>query len=231
MASCSLAIVGDGAVGKSSIISSFQTNGFQLSNHPNNKHVYKQTIGFDVYEKKLRIRDIDINLFVWDIGGQSIHSKNLDKYLSSATAIFLVYDVTNTESYLNLDDWYRNVKKYAKGAQSIYLIGNKIDLLNLRQVTDEQHQAFIRKMDLQGGMFLSAKTGDNVVKTFYQIAAEASGVRLTDGELATYNKVLTAYIQTSDDSAEGRTAFADDIEREDLEAERKKKEQCNCIIS
>ena len=67
---CSLAIVGDGSVGKSSIIEAFRSEGFIP--------VYKQTIGIDFYEKKLRIRgDIYASMRVWDIGGQSIHSKNL----------------------------------------------------------------------------------------------------------------------------------------------------------
>ena len=69
----SLAIVGDGSVGKSSIIEVFRNDGFEL--------IYKQTIGIDFYEKKLRIRgDIYVSLRVWDIGGQSINSKNLKVY-------------------------------------------------------------------------------------------------------------------------------------------------------
>ena len=37
-----------------------------------------------------------------------------------------------------------------------------------------------------GGMFVSAKTGENVVKTFYKVAGEALGVRLT-GQIFTFS--------------------------------------------
>jgi small GTP-binding protein len=221
--SCSLAIVGDGSVGKSSIVESFRTNGF-LSK-------YKQTIGFDVYEKKLTIRDdINVTLYVWDIGGQSIHSKNLDKYLGTADAIFIVYDVTNEESFLNVEDWLRNVRKYSK-AKFIYLVGNKVDLLSLRQVSEDDQKKFVEQKNLAGGLFLSARTGDNVVKSFYRIAGESVGIKLTQHELAAFDKVLTAIIQTSNDSTEGRTSMADEIEAEDLAAEKRKHDQCACIIA
>ena len=99
---CSLCILGDGSVGKSSMIAAFRTDGFTP--------VYKQTIGVDFFEKQLRIRDnVSISLRIWDVGGQSINSKNLNTYLASSDVVFLVYDVTNTESYANLDDWLRKV--------------------------------------------------------------------------------------------------------------------------
>ena len=118
--SCTLAVIGDGAVGKSSIIAAFKNDGFG--------RVYKQTIGVDFYEKLLQIRgDKYVSLRVWDIGGQSISSKNLEKYMSGSQIFFLVYDVTNPESFANLDDWLSMVVKYSKAA-FIYLIGNKVSI-------------------------------------------------------------------------------------------------------
>jgi len=105
--SCTLAIIGDVSVGKSTIVSAFRTNGFQS--------VYKQTIGCDFHEKQLTIRaNHVVSLRVWDIGGQSIHSKNLRTYLETTNAIMLVYDVTNSESFANLDDWLTKKKRIEK---------------------------------------------------------------------------------------------------------------------
>lgn len=230
----SLAVIGDGSVGKSSIISAFCTEGFIK--------VYKQTIGIDFHEKTLKIRgDIHVSLRVWDIGGQSINSKNLGQYLAPANAIFMMYDVTNPESFLNLEDWLINVRKYSK-ASHIYIVGNKIDMIDIRQVKEEQHDKFIEENNLHGGLFMSAKTGENVVKTFYRIAAELVGIELSGYELAFYDKVLTAHvvIGNKDDSRVGaignddRTAWADQIEAEDAALEAKKitdAASCQCIIS
>lgn len=213
---CSLAVIGDGSVGKSSIIAAFKSDGFMS--------VYKQTIGCDFFEKNLELRkETFVSLRVWDIGGQSINSNNLSKYLGSSDVVFVVYDVTNPDSFNNIDDWLGAVKKHSK-SKLVFLIGNKIDLINLRQVTERQHDKCIRDNDLAGGFFISAKTGDNLVKAFYKVAAEGVGEHLSPSELAYHDKVVKAHVVLSadNDKDEGRTAFADEIERLDAEAERKK---------
>lgn len=226
----SVSIVGDGSTGKSSIINAFKTEGFLP--------VYKQTIGIEFYEKCLQIRgDLTVYLRIWDVGGQSINSKNLEKYVSNSNVVFLVYDVTNAESFQNMDDWLQTVRKHAKSKpQKLYLVGNKIDLYNLRVVTEKQHDAFVRDNKLAGGLFVSARTGENVVRTFNQVAAELLGVHLTPQELAYFDKVLKVYVAPSNDAIEGRTSMAEEIEAEDRaleEAKKRAEEQggCRCSIS
>lgn len=171
-----MAIIGDGSVGKSAVINAFKSEGF-LS-------VYKQTVGFEVYEKKLRLReDTLVSLQLWDIGGQSINSKNLEKYLSSAKAVFIVYDTTNRESFMNVDDWLAITRRWAKPETLVYLVGNKVDLIALRQVSQSQHEDYVAQNDLKSGFFFSAKTGENVLRSFYKAAGESIGVRLTAQEL------------------------------------------------
>ena len=224
--SCSLAIVGDGSVGKSSIINAFKTEGFASA--------YKQTIGCDFYEKSLSVRNRNISLKVWDIGGQSILSKNIGQYLGSSNAIFLVYDVTNMDSFINLDDWLRIVRKHSKQSNSVrlYIVGNKIDLIPLRLVTKPQHDEFVVRNNLSGGLFMSAKSGENVIRAFYQVVSEVCGLKLTSFELAFHDKILGVHIGKLDENNDGRTSFADDIEAEDMAAEaRKKNGDCKCLCS
>ena len=215
-----LAIIGDGAVGKSSLINAFKSSGFAKT--------YKQTVGIDFYEKTLKLRNdtVTISLKVWDIGGQSLNSKNLQSYLATSQIIFIVYDITSIESFNNLNDWLANVRKYCSDTYlniHIYIVGNKIDLAGLRQVTADQHDAFISSNILKGGLFMSAKTGENVVKAFYAIAGEAVGIKLSAYELSFHDKVLTAYVQKESGEDEERTAFADEIEKEDRRLEEIKR--------
>ena len=224
---CSLALIGDGSVGKSTIINAFCSDGFQK--------VYKQTIGCDFFEKQIEPRANHlVSLRVWDIGGQSIHSKNLQSYLQHANAIMLVYDITSHESFQNLSDWLIQLRKYNQ-TEYVYVIGNKADLISMRQVSVNQHDQFIIENKLKGGNYCSAKTGENIVKMFYSVAGEIIGIKLTDYELAFHDKVLKAHVQTSHEQQEIRNAWADDIEKEDLEAERRKQQSeqnggC-CIIT
>jgi len=222
-ASFSLAICGDGSVGKSSITQSMKNGGFSP--------IYRQTLGIDFYEKVFKLRgDRLVTLRVWDVGGQSISSNSLPKYLSGADAIFLVYDVTNAESYGNLDDWLDAARCHSK-ARFIYLVGNKIDLISSRQVSESQHFSFITQNSMAGGIFLSAKSGENLIKSFYKVAGELTGTPLSASELESYDQVLNVAVTLSGDD-EGRTAFADQIEAEDLAAmQRANQGGCNCAIS
>lgn len=220
---CSLALVGDGSVGKSTIINAFCSDGFQ--------RVYKQTIGCDFFEKQLEVRKSHfVSLRVWDIGGQSIFSKNLRSYLEHANSVLLVYDVTNLESFHNLQDWLSQLRKF-NDTEYVYLLGNKADLISLRQVTQNQHDNFVIENKLKGSCFCSAKTGENVVKMFYKIAGEIIGIKLTEYELAFHDKVLKAHVEAHAD--EVRNDWAADIEKEDMEAERRKQaaENACCSIS
>ena len=58
-----LILLGNGATGKSSIIARLVESGFQRT--------YKQTVGLDFLEKTLPVRDHNICLQLWDIGGES----------------------------------------------------------------------------------------------------------------------------------------------------------------
>jgi Ras-related protein Rab-28 len=224
--SCSIVLVGDGSVGKSTIINAFRTDGFQP--------IYKQTIGCDFYEKQLIVRTTEkISLRVWDIGGQSISSKNLASYVQHADGILFVYDITNRDSFQNLNDWVDRIKVFNQ-TKNFYLIGNKYDLTSLRQVSEKDHDKFIVENNFKDSCFCSAKTGENVLKMFYRFAAEITGIPLSQYELAFYDKVLKAHVTKPNDQDEIRNAWADEIEKEDQELERKKNEKnagCTCLIS
>mmetsp|Transcript_6931 Transcript_6931/g.21868 ORF Transcript_6931/g.21868 Transcript_6931/m.21868 type:complete len:140 (-) Transcript_6931:768-1187(-) len=97
-------LLGDGAVGKTSIATRFAHNEFAKR--------YKQTIGLDFFIKHLVLPgDIRVAMQIWDIGGQSIGSKMIDNYLCGAQAVLLCYDITNYESFANLEDWHHLVSR------------------------------------------------------------------------------------------------------------------------
>jgi Ras-related protein Rab-28 len=71
----------------------------------------------------------EIALQIWDIGGQSIGSKMVTNYIAGAHAVLLCYDITNYESFANLEDWYRLVvtafEKQQMPLPFTALVGNK----------------------------------------------------------------------------------------------------------
>ena len=111
----------------------------------------------------------------------------------------------------------------------MHLVGNKIDLIHLRKVSEDMHERFIYENKLTGGFTMSAQSGDNVLKTFYKVAAESAGIKLSAYELAFQDKCLTASVVDYDDSAE--TDVAAQIAAEDAAAMAKAQDKgCVCSV-
>jgi Ras-related protein Rab-28 len=181
-------LLGDGAVGKTSIATVYTQGEFGRQ--------YKQTIGLDFFLKRVTLPgDIEVTLQVWDIGGQSIGSSMLGNYIYGAHAVVLCYDITNYQSFLDLEDWFRLVHKTFghRPLPYVALVGNKTDISHLRTVKLSKHQSFAALNDF-ASFFVSARTGDNVTATFYRIAADLAHITLKKPDLMVRQDVVKAVV-------------------------------------
>ncbi|XP_073897029.1 ras-related protein Rab-28 isoform X3 [Macaca fascicularis] len=116
-----IVVLGDGASGKTSLATCFAQETFGKR--------YKQTIGLDFFLRRITLPgNLNVTLQIWDIGGQTIGGKMLDKYIYGAQGVLLVYDITNYQSFENLEDWYTVVKKVSEESETqplVALVGNK----------------------------------------------------------------------------------------------------------
>ncbi|XP_069782102.1 ras-related protein Rab-28 isoform X4 [Narcine bancroftii] len=138
--------------------------------------------------------NLNVTLQVWDIGGQTIGGKMLDKYIYGAQGILLVYDITNYQSFENIEDWYAVVKKVNDESEQqpmVALVGNKIDLEHMRTVKTEKHQRFCQENNISGH-FVSAKTGDSVFLCFQRFAADIIGIKLNKAEIEQSQHIVRA---------------------------------------
>ena len=187
-----ICLVGDGSSGKTSIVHQYCQEHFGQA--------YLQTVGLDFYMKRLVLPgDVHITLKLWDIGGQSLGSKMVRTYIDGCAAICLVYDVTNRDSFDNLDDWHRLVerhyddKKDKEKSPKLALIGNKIDMAHLRTVPSTEHNAWAQSHNCVP-FFASAKTGHNLNAVFREVVARVTGIQVTPDELEHFEPVITATI-------------------------------------
>ncbi|XP_067103689.1 ras-related protein Rab-28 isoform X2 [Osmerus mordax] len=182
-----IVVIGDGASGKTSLATRFAQEAFGKQ--------YKQTIGLDFFLKRITLPgNLNVTLQVWDIGGQTLGGKMLDKYVYGAQGVLLVYDITNYQSFENLEDWYSMVKKANEEADAqpvVSLVGNKIDLEHMRTVKADKHQRFCQENGLIS-QFVSAKTGDSVFLCFQRVAAEILGVKLNKAEIEQSQRIVKA---------------------------------------
>ncbi|XP_053757663.1 ras-related protein Rab-28 isoform X3 [Panthera pardus] len=173
-----IVVLGDGTSGKTSLATCFAQETFGKQ--------YKQTIGLDFFLRRITLPgNLNVTLQVWDIGGQTIGGKMLDKYIYGAQGILLVYDITNYQSFENLEDWYSVVKKVSEESETqplVALVGNKIDLEHMRTVKPDKHLRFCQENGFSSH-FVSAKTGDSVFLCFQKVAAEILGIKLNKAEI------------------------------------------------
>ena len=125
-------IIGDSGVGKSNILSRYLHNEF--------KEVTKSTVGVEFGSKKLNVNGTNIKLQIWDTAGQERYRSITSAYYKGSKGCFIVYDITSTQTYDNIQKWYEEIKKTSGKGISIILVGNKCDLENERKVTVEMGQ-------------------------------------------------------------------------------------------
>mmetsp|Transcript_84126 Transcript_84126/g.187809 ORF Transcript_84126/g.187809 Transcript_84126/m.187809 type:complete len:233 (-) Transcript_84126:86-784(-) len=179
-------LLGDGAVGKTSLAMRFCEDHFAKR--------YKQTIGLDFFVKRVTLPgDVHVCMQIWDIGGQSIGGKMVSNYIHGSHAVVLCYDITNYQSFQHLEDWLYLVQRTFDKQTTPYLalMANKQDLAHIRAVKNEKHNQFAEENDLYS-YFVSARTADQVQLSFYRIAADLAGVTLTKPEMEVAQKPTKA---------------------------------------
>ncbi|XP_015278659.1 PREDICTED: ras-related protein Rab-18-B-like [Gekko japonicus] len=115
-----LLLVGDSAVGKSSLLLRFTEDQFEPCLDP--------TIGVDFKVKKMVVGDLPLQLAIWDTAGQERFRTLTPSYYRGAQGVILVYDVTRRETFVGLESWLRELEMYTTKQNVVkMLVGNKID--------------------------------------------------------------------------------------------------------
>jgi len=159
-----LILGGDGAVGKTSLVHRFVENSFQTD--------YKATIGTSIMKKECDFKDLEssVRFVIWDLAGQTQFRRVRKSYLSNAEAGILVYDVTRHRTYEKIHKWFEEIKEVTPKI-SLILVGNKIDLVDQREVSREEGEELANELGVSY-IETSAKTGENIDEAFRMLALE-----------------------------------------------------------
>src|SRR6266540_2816583 len=160
-------LVGEGAVGKTSLIRRFIHDQFDDR--------YISTLGAKVSKKELTVKnpkadgEIAIDMTIWDIMGEKSFRELLkEAYFHGAQGILAVCDITRKDTLHELNDWIAAVNRVT-GNIPVQFLANKADLKDqakvsegdIREVADSHKSPYL---------FTSAKTGDNVEAGFVKLA-------------------------------------------------------------
>ena len=159
-----ITVIGDGRVGKTSLISKYTLGAFDTD--------YVETIGaqFSKYDKE--IDGDNIRLLFWDIAGQDSFDFLRPSFYRESDAAIIVFSLEEnqlgTRSFNNISNWHREVKQFC-GDIPILLFANKVDLIDEDKTKNSEIEQIKNKYKFLDYYITSAKTGHGVHIAFNTI--------------------------------------------------------------
>lgn len=162
-----ISVIGDGGVGKTSLIKKFTQNTFSED--------YVKTIGAQFSKLSKIINEDIINLIFWDIAGQNDLTFLRPSFYRDSKAAIIVYSLEKNdlgrESLENIPKWLDDIQKFC-GTIPITIFANKVDLVKENLIKQEGIREVMKDYKFLGFYITSAKTGQGVSIAFENIINE-----------------------------------------------------------
>ena len=155
-------VIGDSGVGKSSLTNNAVKNTFD--------EAYNATVGFEFFTFNVKMFNKVIKLQIWDTCGQELYRSLITNFYRNSSLAIMVYSINSKETFENIEMWLRELRTHSNPDAKVFLIGNKVDLYDQREVKEEEGEAFKRDNKIDIFMESSAKTGLNAQNIFLKAA-------------------------------------------------------------
>ena len=160
-------VIGDGGVGKTSLIQKFTQGKFQTD--------YIKTIGAQLTHYETEIDGYRIELLFWDIAGQDNFHFLRPSFYRSSKAVIIVYSLEENNlgerSFEHITSWYEDVKEFC-GEIPAVIFANKVDLVDEQSLDKEKIQNLVKEYNFLGYYITSAKTGQGLDDAFNALSKE-----------------------------------------------------------
>ncbi|XP_054726042.1 ras-related protein Rab-23 [Anastrepha obliqua] len=163
-------IVGNGGVGKSSMIQRYCKGIFTKD--------YKKTIGVDFLERQIEIDGEDVRIMLWDTAGQEEFDAITKAYYRGAQACVLTFSTTDRASFEAIRDWKRKVENECNEIPTV-IVQNKIDLIEQSVVSADEVETLARQLNCRL-IRTSVKEDVNVASVFRYLATKCHQLMLSE---------------------------------------------------
>ncbi|UJR31897.1 hypothetical protein I4U23_019371 [Adineta vaga] len=153
-----IVIIGDSGVGKTSILQRFATEHFSDD--------YVATIGVDFHIRTIDIDGKRCKLQVWDTAGQDRFRCVVSTFYRGAHGAMICFDMTDKESFYNVDCWLEALERSQPNDIPMLLIGTKCDLQFKRVISYSTAKAYADKRQMTY-IETSSKANENIQNCFF----------------------------------------------------------------
>jgi small GTP-binding protein len=154
-------VIGDGGVGKTSLIQRFIHGTFQKN--------YIKTIGAQISNYKIEKEEHKTELLFWDLAGQDDFHFLRPSFYKASKAAIIVYSLEKNDlgmrSLEHIYNWRKDVKEFC-GDIPVILFANKVDLVKEESIDKEIIEKLVSDNSFLGYFITSAKTGKRVEYAF-----------------------------------------------------------------
>lgn len=170
--SLKVVVLGDSAVGKTSLALRFVTGTFKLDTD--------STVGASFVTKTIEERGVKVKFNIWDTAGQERYRSIVRMYYKDVNAALLVYDITKPQSFSNLERWYAELKKHVEDDVVVIIVANKDDLVSEEAIGIESAKTFATRI---GAKYLrtSCKDDRGVTELFTAIGLDCITRNIASG--------------------------------------------------
>jgi small GTP-binding protein len=181
-------LIGATSVGKTCIVKRGTTGVFDSSSMP--------TLGASYTSKLVNVGEAVTRLLIWDTAGQERYRGITPMYYRNAVAAMIVYSIADRESFAQVEVWLQSLEENIPAGVLLFLVGNKADLEESRQVTIDDGQ---EKANAMHATFseVSAKNGDGIDELFVTVASVCLEQKQTKGKEAAANQAVTVDVGTA----------------------------------
>ena len=155
-------VIGNSGVGKSSL-------SIQAARHTFAEN-YFATVGVEFFTMNIKLENKIIKLQIWDTCGQEIYRSLISNFYRNSSLAIIVYSITDSSSFESVDQWLKELKTNSSPDIKIFLIGNKLDLEEQREISYDQGNNIKNDYNLDLFVEASARDGQNTEYIFVQAA-------------------------------------------------------------
>ena len=170
-------LLGDGAVGKTSLIRRFVVDQFSDD--------YITTIGTKVTKKDVTVgkppNDVEVIMQIWDVLGQKGYGGVQETAVKGAQGVLFVHDLTREDTRRSMEEYWMPMVWRLVGRIPMVIVGNKVDLLQEERMAAHEYAYYLEEKYSSPSIMTSAKTGEKVedsFKTLGEMVVENAGIAI-----------------------------------------------------